>query len=264
MVRQLGRRQSVCDFGIGSPARVRLRGRQQHEGRSEHRRGKQRMVWGGHHHVPIQPDDKDELRLLLGVMTFGMTADGVGNVYFSATDGSTGSVYILPAAATATAPVAPIQISSTVGSGPSRLMPDATSASPATVPGNIWVTSNANFVSQLSKSTAPGNMNGWITTPFPTLSNSRGVSIDSANNVVVSATNSISELAHSGTTWTPANGFPSLNSQRESQARVRSRWMAARTSGFRTLASPASARSVSLNPLHFPLLRASRRTQTCF
>jgi hypothetical protein len=154
------------------------------------------------------PTTKTSLASPVGVTPFGMTADGAGNVYFSATDGTTGSVYILPDAATATAPVAPIQISSTVGSGPARLMPDATSASPGAVPGNIWVTSNSNFISQLSKSNAPGNMNGWITTPFPTLGNSRGVSVDRANNVFVSAANSISALAHTGTTWTPANGFP--------------------------------------------------------
>ena len=154
------------------------------------------------------PTTKTSLAFPVGVSPFGLTADGAGNVYFSSDAGNIGAVYILPHAATATAAVAPVQISSTVGPNPARLMPDATSASPTTVPGNIWVTSNSNFVSQLSKSSAPGNMNGWITTPFPTLSNSRGVSVDSSNNVFVSATNVISALTHSGTTWTPANGFP--------------------------------------------------------
>ncbi len=151
---------------------------------------------------------RTSLAFPVGVSPFGVTADGAGNVYFSSVAGSTGSVYILPHAATATTAVTPVQISSTVGSGPARLMADGTSASPATVPGNVWVTSNLNFVSQLSKSTAPGNLNGWVTTPFPTIGNSRGVSVDSANNVFVSAANSISQLAHSGNTWTPANGFP--------------------------------------------------------
>jgi hypothetical protein len=154
------------------------------------------------------PATRTSLSFPVGVAPFGMTVDGVGNVYFSATDTIRGSVYMLPGAATATAPVAPIQISSTVGAGPSRLMSDGTSASPRTIPGNIWVSSNSSFVSQLSHSNAPGNLNGWITTPFTTLGNSRGVSIDSANNVFVSATNSISALAHSGASWASANGFP--------------------------------------------------------
>jgi hypothetical protein len=64
----------------------------------------------------------------VGVSPFGVTADGAGNVYFSSVAGSTGSVYILLHGATATAAVAPVQISSTVGPGPARLMPDATSA----------------------------------------------------------------------------------------------------------------------------------------
>jgi hypothetical protein len=156
------------------------------------------------------PATRTSLAFPVGVAPFGLTADGAGNVYFSSTDsaGTTGSVYILPHASTVTAAVAPVLISNTVGSVPARLMPDATSASPTTVPGNIWVTSNSNFVAQLSKSNAPGNLNGWITTPFSTLGNSRGVSVDSSNNIFVAATNSISALAHTGTTWAPANGFP--------------------------------------------------------
>jgi hypothetical protein len=167
-------------------------------------------VWfgAGNTMYRYNPTSRTTLAFPVGVFPFGVTADGAGNVYFSSVAGSTGSVYILPHAATAAAAVAPVQISSTVGAGPARLMADATSASPATVPGNVWVTSNSNFVSQLSKSTAPGNLNGWITTPFTTLGNSRGVSVDSQNNVFVSATNSISQLAHTGTTWAPANGFP--------------------------------------------------------
>ena len=167
-------------------------------------------VWfgAGNNMYRYNPTTRTTLAFPVGVFPFGVTADGAGNVYFSSIAGSTGSVYILPHAATTAAAVAPVQISSTVGAGPARLMADATSASPATVPGNVWVTSNSNFVSQLSKSTAPGNLNGWITTPFTTLGNSRGISVDSRNNVFVSAANSISQLAHTGTTWAPANGFP--------------------------------------------------------
>jgi hypothetical protein len=157
------------------------------------------------------PLTKVSVAFPVGVSPFGLTADGVGNVYFSTVEDPTmGSVYVLPHAATASSAVAPVQISTTVGPGSIRLLPDATSASPSTVPGNIWVTSGSTFISQLSKSSAPGNLNGWITTAFPTSGNSRGVSVDSGNNVFVSAidNNAITLLAHSGATWLPAIGFP--------------------------------------------------------
>lgn len=157
------------------------------------------------------PLTRQVLAFPVGVVPLGLTADGVGNVYFSALDNPTmGSVYILPHAATASSVVAPAQISSTVGSGPIRLMPDATSASPSTIPGNTWVTSGSAFISQISKSSASGNLNGWVTTTFPTSGNSRGVSVDSGNNVFVSAidTNAITQLSHSGMTWIGAIGFP--------------------------------------------------------
>ena len=207
------------------------------------------------------PTTRTSLAFPVGVTPLVLLRMEQGTSTSPQTAGTTGSVYILPACRHCDCSLAPIQISSTVGPGPARLMPEATSASPGTVPGNIWVTSNSNFISQLSKSNAPGNMNGWITTPFPTLGNSRGVSVDSANNVFVSATNSISGLAHSGTTWTPANGFPfsqltaGISGPRAISVDGRSNiWIP-------NFGEPVSARSVSLNPLHFPLQRASRRTR---
>ena len=52
-----------------------------------------------------------------------VTADGVGNVYFTSVAGSTGSLYQLAGAASATIPSAvnPLQISSTVGASPLRM-----------------------------------------------------------------------------------------------------------------------------------------------
>jgi hypothetical protein len=146
-----------------------------------------------------------------GVSPLGITADGVGNVYFTAVAGPTGSLFIIPGASSAAAAVAPVQISSTVGPNPIRLMPDATSATPKTVPGNIWVSSGSTFVSQVSKSNAAGNLNGWITTPFTTSGNSYGLSIGRNNNVATSGidNNSITQLAFTApSTWATASSFP--------------------------------------------------------
>ncbi len=124
------------------------------------------------------------------VTPLAITADGVGNVYFTAA----GSLYQIPGAATASAAVAPVQISSTVGTSPLRLMPDfqgiAAPIPPATVgipnPVNIWVTSGTNSVAEVSPSTATGNLNGFITTPHTTSGITYGISTTKADGVFVS------------------------------------------------------------------------------
>jgi hypothetical protein len=145
----------------------------------------------------------------VGVSPLAITADGTGNVYFTAVAGTTGSLYVLPGAASSVV-VAPVQISSTLGTNPVRLMPDNTSTTPKTVPGNIWVSSGSTFISKVSKSTAGGNLNGWITTPFTTAGNSYGLSVSTNSSIFVSAndTNSISALVPSGGSWANASGFP--------------------------------------------------------
>jgi hypothetical protein len=139
-----------------------------------------------------------------------ITADGAGNVYFTAASGGTGSLYIIPGAAAASAAVAPVQISNTVGASPLRLMADATSPTPKTTPGNIWVSSGSTFVSQVALSSAAGNLNGWITTPFTTSGNSYGVSVSRANNIFTSSidNNNIDMFLNSSGTWAPASGWP--------------------------------------------------------
>jgi hypothetical protein len=155
------------------------------------------------------PITKATLAFPVGVTPLAITADGAGNVYFTAVSGTTGSLYILLAGATTATAVAPVQISSTVGANPVRLMADNQSATPRTTPGNIWVSSGSTFVSQVSQSTAAGNLNGWITTPFTTSGNSYGLSISSAGNIFTSGNdNSITMLQRNGTSWATGGGFP--------------------------------------------------------
>jgi hypothetical protein len=155
------------------------------------------------------PVTKATLAFPVGVTPLAITADGAGNVYFTAVAGTTGSLYILPAGASTPTAVAPVQISSTLGANPIRLMADNQTSAPQTTPGNIWVSSGSTYVSQVSQSTAAGNLNGWITAPFTTSGNSYGLSISSAGNVFISGSDdTITMLQRSGTNWAIGSGFP--------------------------------------------------------
>ncbi len=157
------------------------------------------------------PNSQTTLAFPVGVTPLAITADGAGNVYFTAVSGGTGSLYQIPGAASAAAPVAAVEISNTVGPNPVRLMADNQSATPKTAPGNIWVSSGSNFISQVSPtaSTGAGILNGFLTTPYTApIGNSYGLTLDAASNVFASAidTNAIFQLARSGSTWSPAGG----------------------------------------------------------
>jgi hypothetical protein len=67
------------------------------------------------------PSLKTMLAMPAGVAVLGVTTDGNGNIYFSSTNGS---LYELPNGTAAPSAVTPVQISSTVGTYPIRLMPD--------------------------------------------------------------------------------------------------------------------------------------------
>jgi hypothetical protein len=149
----------------------------------------------------------------VGVTPLAITADGAGNIYFTAASGGTGSLYQLPGAATAIDPttIPVVQISNLVGPNPRRLMADNTSATPKATPGNIWVSSGAGFISQVSPTitSGAGVMNGFLTTTFSApLGNSYGISLDNNSDVFVSSdTGAIIQLARTGAaTWAPANG----------------------------------------------------------
>ena len=147
------------------------------------------------------------------VSPIGVTADGIGNVYFTAVSGSVGSLYRIAGAATASSAVAPVQISNSVGTNPVRLMPDyqkTTVAPIVTAQGNIFVTTGTTSVAEVSPSTGTGNLNGFVTTSIPTAGNSYGLSLGPQNNLFVSAIDSgaISGLTASSGYTTSLNGFP--------------------------------------------------------
>jgi hypothetical protein len=145
----------------------------------------------------------------VAVSPLAITADGLGNVYFTAVAGTTGSLYQLPAAATAGAAVAPVQISNTVGPNPIRMMPDYKST---TVLGNIWVSSGSTFISQVTAGTGTGSLNGFITTPITAFASgsSYGVAVDAFNAIVTSAidTGAVNTLVFNGSSYSTAGGWP--------------------------------------------------------
>ncbi|MBB5345313.1 hypothetical protein [Tunturibacter empetritectus] len=139
------------------------------------------------------------------VSPIGVTADGVGNVYFTAVAGSVGSLYRIAGAASAGAAVAPVQISSNVGTNPVRLMPDFQGKA---LQGNIFVSTGTTSVAEVSPSVATGNLNGFVTTPINTSGNSYGLALGPQNNLFVSAIDSgvITGLSATSGYTAPING----------------------------------------------------------
>jgi hypothetical protein len=154
------------------------------------------------------PSLKTMLAMPAGVAVLGVTTDGNGNIYFSSTNGS---LYELPNGTAAPSAVTPVQISSTVGTYPIRLMPDFQGeVNKVANPSNIWVSSGAAFVSEVSPSTSGAAMNGFVTAPLATSGSSYGLSINQINSIFVSAmdTNAVTSLVlHSGSYAAPT-GWP--------------------------------------------------------
>lgn len=151
-----------------------------------------------------------------GFPSLGVTADGLGNVYF--TSSASGSLYQIPGAASSASAVAPVEISNVVGANPVRLMPDYNGN---TVASDIWVTSGAGYVSRVAPSTNPSDPNydhAFSTTTFATGSAAYGVAVTSSNKVFVSSggtDNYVTYLTGSGTSyspfWTTSAGFAGLD-----------------------------------------------------
>jgi hypothetical protein len=140
------------------------------------------------------------------VSPIGVTADGLGNIYFTAVTGNVGSLYQIPNAATA-GPTVPLQISSNVGLNPVRLMPDFQGNA---VQGNIFVTSGTTSVAEVSPSSGTGNLNGFLTSTINTSGNSYGISLSHDNRLFISSIDSgaIDGLVLSAGVYTNMPGFP--------------------------------------------------------
>jgi hypothetical protein len=171
-------------------------------------------VWTGSGTSLYRYSNGNTLAFPATVTPIGVTADGLGNIYFTAVNGGVGSLYQIPGGASATAAIAPIQISNTVGPNPVRLMPDyQKNGSNVTIQGNIFVTSGTTSVAEVSPSalpTAPGYLNGFVTSTIPTSGNSYGISLGPQNNLYVSAVDSgaITALTLSGGNYVPLGSFP--------------------------------------------------------
>ena len=132
-----------------------------------------------------------------------VAADGSGNVYFSTIADT--SLYKISGAASATAVVSPVQVSSALGPLPISLMADKT--------GSIWASSGSNFISRVTAGVAgdPNYLNGSSTTAFNVAANTYGIGVTSGNNVLVSSggTNStLTFLSGSGISYAPVAGWP--------------------------------------------------------
>ncbi len=139
---------------------------------------------------------------------FALAADGAGNVFYSSV--SPGSVWKISGAATATSAIAPVEISTNVGTLPVRLAVDGN--------GGIWASSRSAFVSLISPaSSGVGLLGGYLTTQFTTTSPSYGLSVNGgigSNGVYISSQEGSSQidlLAGSGTNYAPSGAFPTAS-----------------------------------------------------
>jgi hypothetical protein len=166
-------------------------------------------IWfaGGTTMYRYNQNTKQTFSFPAGVTPIAITADGLGNVYFTAATAGVGSLYQLPGAANASSVVFPLQISNTLGPNPARAMPDHTANSAL---GNIWVSSGSTYVSQVTPGTGPGNLNGFVTTSVSAFSagSSYGIAVDQFNVVSTSTsdTNAANALTFNGTSWVSLGG----------------------------------------------------------
>ena len=170
-------------------------------------------VWTGSGTSLYRYNNGTTLAFPATVTPIGVTADGLGNIYFTAVTGGVGSLYQIPGGASATVATVPIQISNTVGPNPVRLMPDYQKTGTVTIQGNIFVSTGTTSVAEVSPSTtttAPGYLNGFVTSTIPTSGNSYGISLGPQNNLFVSAIDSgtITGLTLSGGSYVPLGNFP--------------------------------------------------------
>ncbi len=109
-----------------------------------------------------------------------ITADGSDNIYFTTTANSVGSVYLIRSGASISGVNTPTLISNTVGANPQHIFPDNA--------GDVFVTSGAGYVTELSTSTATSAQNGYASTqitgiPSPTV----GVVVGTNNRVYITS-----------------------------------------------------------------------------
>jgi len=138
---------------------------------------------------------------------YAVAADGSGNIFFS-TLSATNGVYEILGAASATTAVAPVAISTDVGSTPARILVDDH--------GAIWASTGSTFVSLISPATTGATlMNGYITTHVTTSGPTYGVAVTNSLNTVnrlftsdQGTANLIDQVMGSGSTYTPAQNFP--------------------------------------------------------
>jgi hypothetical protein len=166
-------------------------------------------VWyaGGTTMYRYNPNNHAVLAFPVGVAPLAITADGVGNVYFTSFASSVGSLYQLPGAATASAAVSAVQISNQVGPNPMRLMPDFKGN--ATL-GDIWVSTGGPAVAQVTTGSGPGSLNGFVTNMYPTSGNSYGLAVSHGSFIFVGAgdTGAITRLDPGAGTWATGSGWP--------------------------------------------------------
>lgn len=129
-----------------------------------------------------------------------ITADGSDNIFFTTAPNGVGTVYEIKSGATATTVNSPIGIASNVGPNPIHIFPDTV--------GDLFVTSGAGYVTQLSTSNTQNAVNGFVTTqignlPSPTV----GVVVGNNNRVYITSADPAASLTVLAPPVSQGSGF---------------------------------------------------------
>lgn len=108
-----------------------------------------------------------------------ITADGADNIYFTTVVAGVGQVFKIQSGAQISGVNPPAQIAVNVGPNPGHIFPDRV--------GDLFVTSGAGYVTELSTSTATAAVNGYLPAQFTVPSPSVGVVVGPSNRVYITS-----------------------------------------------------------------------------
>ena len=136
-----------------------------------------------------------------------ITADGIGNVFFTTLTGSTGSLYEILNATDPNNTSSPVLISSAAGPNPARIFPDSAN--------DIWATSGSTFVTEFALQANQSGTN-YAATQYNVVGPTYGIVVGKGNRVYITSQDSNSTVTvlgppSSGTTFTTLYTTSSAN-----------------------------------------------------
>ena len=147
--------------------------------------GSNPTVWytdnsGGH--VYGYTEATGQLRTFPAPGATAITADGTGNVFFTAIVGGVGSVYELVNANNTSDTSNPVQIATNVGPNPARIFPDSAN--------DLWVTSGSNFVTELVNTPTGSGGHNYVSSQIAVTGPTYGLIVGPGNRIYITSQDS--------------------------------------------------------------------------